>query len=264
VTGTLKHIDGLVDFQRHIYIHDTLDGGFADMLTQVNGKRLARWSGNAGFDEIPLYRNARAVPATTSSANSKIRGHCKCGGVEFWVAKPSARSALAEKVWPELPSPKDVTQTPAPPDSELWWLRDSGSKFRASLCACNSCRLASGMETTFWAYIPTVDLSLDAQGKLPFTLDFGSLKKYSSSPDKHRYFCERCGATCFYDSDDRPYVRDVAIGLLDDPDGSRAESWLGWVTDKLDFREDTDGRSEHLSDAIEEGLRQWGQRVERK
>ncbi|USW55567.1 Putative CENP-V/GFA domain, Mss4-like superfamily protein [Septoria linicola] len=265
-TGTLEDIDGALDWRSHEHIQDTRDGGFADMLLEVNRKELQRWPAHFPYhaepsdtsdpnQELPVYGQSLPQSPTTDRLH-RLQGHCKCGGVSFYVARPSARSALAKKVWPKLPSMNDIEESNVPDETETFWLRDHGTKFLAGLCACNSCRLASGMETTFWAFVPTVDLSIGKNGEEPFTFDFGTLKKYTSSDGCHRYFCNTCGATCFYDADDRKFMKDVAIGLLT-ADGARAESWLGWRTNRLGYREDSMPRAGGLTVGIERGLQAW-------
>ena len=109
-----------------------------------------------------------------------------------------------------------------------------------------------------WAYVPAVDITLDAEGTIPFSRDFGILKHYRSSSEVTRHFCSDCGATIFYDADDRPHVLDVAVGLLSAPEGARAESWLEWRTARLEYREDALPRAESLTLALEQGLKAYG------
>ena len=116
------------------------------------------------------------------------------------------------------------------------------------------------MEMISWAFIPTIDISLDADGGTPFSLPFGSLKSYRSSTDVERYFCGTCGATVFFTADDREGLVDAAAGLLDAPEGARAESWLEWRTTRLSFREDSLPRAEALTLGVEEGLKKFGER----
>jgi hypothetical protein len=56
----------------------------------------------------------------------------------------------------------------------------------------------------------------------------GTLAYYQSSPDVQRYFCRVCSTSTFYACNDRPEIVNVAIGLLEAPDGARAEGFLSW------------------------------------
>lgn len=258
-TGSLEHIEDVVDWQGHEHIRDTLDGGFADFLAELNGEKVARWPGHFEEDEqLPLPWTLSTHAGVKASAEDKLHGHCKCGGVEFWIFRPSARTAFAKKYWPSAP-PADVSALQRPLEEDTV-LRDRGTKFLAGLCACNSCRLASGVEITAWAFVPTMDIALDQEGKIPWSKDFGTLKQYQSSNGAYRYFCGRCGAIVFYDADDRMWFKDIAVGILNASEGARAESWLGWRTRCLGYRDDAVPRAESLALAVENGLREWEER----
>jgi hypothetical protein len=128
-----------------------------------------------------------------------------------------------------------------------------------------------------------VDISLDAEGKLPLELShitdtptststdnnksvFNSkLQTYNSSENVTRSFCSVCGAIVFFalsEPDENPatMLLDVAVGLLDAPEGARAENWLERCTSRLSFREDAVGRAGSLVEGIEQGLREFGKR----
>jgi hypothetical protein len=55
---------------------------------------------------------------------------------------------------------------------------------------------------------------------------------------------------------------DVAVGLLDAPEGARAEDWLEWCTSRLSFREDAVGRADSLVEGIERGLAEFGRKTD--
>ena len=75
-----------------------------------------------------------------------------------------------------------------------------------------------------------------------------------------RWFCERCGATVFFVSDDRPLLMDVSVGLLDPPEGSgaRLEGWLDWWTTHVGFEEDC--KDQELVKQLKKGLKTLGER----
>ena len=54
---------------------------------------------------------------------------------------------------------------------------------------------------------------------------------FKTSPDVHRYFCHRCGATVFWLKDGQDSV-DVGAGLLRSLNGAKVEDLLVW--DKYD------------------------------
>ena len=133
-------------------------------------------------------------------------------------------------------------------------------KYLAGLCGCESCRIGAGVEWASWAFIPTADLSHDADGKEPFRRDFGTLKAYRSSHKATRYFCGTCGAHVLWDGDIRPHFIDVGLGLLDAPEGARAENWFEW---RVEFgpEEDTVPRAKALTQGMKAGLRAYKDRV---
>lgn len=258
-TGTLEQADGVFELNSHEFVGDTFDGGFADFLPTLNGKTLKRRIG--GFqsqEDFPLYSHSPNRPNITPSPSDKLHGHCKCGGVNYWISRPSGRSKKASGAWPDLIIPHHSNQPR--PDPSPWWLPSDGTKFLAGICSCDSCRLDTGMESIQWAFVPTIDISLDEEGKVPFKLPFGTLKEYRSSHDTRRYFCDTCGASVFYTNDDREELMDVTVGTLDAPEGARAESWFEWRTQRLSYREDSIARAESITLGIEDGLEKFGKR----
>jgi len=258
-TGTLEQADGVIEVQAHEHVADTLDGGFSDFLQKVSDEGIERWPhGFREGEQLPLYWHSSSKPHVEPSLTDKLHAHCKCGGINFWIARPSERSTLGKVSWPDvlIPAHSDAPK----PSLETWWICDSGNKFFAGVCSCDSCRLACGMEWIEWAFVPTVDITLDEDGKVPFSRDFSTLKHYRSSGRATRHFCGTCGATVFWDGDERPQLIDVAAGLLDAPEGARAESWLEWGTGRLSFREDAMVRAESLALGVEDGLQAYGKK----
>lgn len=257
VTGTLERIEDVVDWQGHEHLEDTLDGGFADFLTSINDKKMERWPARwAKGGQLPQGWSSPQKPEVKVSPDDKLHCVCKCAGVEFWISRPCNRSTLAQKYYPKHPS-VDISNEDLPPEIETFYMRDNRTKYLAGLCSCNSCRLASGVEITTWAFVPTFQITQDKEGKIPWSENFGTLKKYNSSPGCYRYFCSKCGAIAFYDADDRKWLKDVAVGLVDAPEGSRAETWFGWRTSRLGYRDDDIPRAESYVLGIEKSLREW-------
>ena len=71
-----------------------------------------------------------------------------------------------------------------------------------------------------------------------------------------RYFCGTCGAIVFFCKADRPELLDVAVGVLDAEEGSRAESLLGWNVAGVSKREDGRERAV-VSEDVVESMRVW-------
>lgn len=267
-TGCLDRLDGLVNFSAHIYIEDTVDGGFSDWITHDHGSTLRRSAtGSSSAHLQPGWRGTE-VPSiaelTVSNSPARLHAHCDCGGVNMYIARPSAASENMPAPWP--PNPDVLVPDDSGPsnrhENETWWLRADKQKFLGGVCSCDSCRLATGFEFIEWAFVPTCDLSLDPEGKVPFCREIGTMRKYRSSDSATRWFCGKCFATVFWDGDIRPGLIDVAVGLLDAPEGSRAESWLEWRTERVSYREDAESRALYLVEAVEKGLSTWGKEIQ--
>lgn len=259
--GTLEQADGVFEVETHNWIADTLDGGLSDFLPTVGERQMERWPHHYGQgEELPLFWQSPTRPQVQPSASDGLKAHCKCGGIGFYITRPSARSALGKASWPDVIIPFNSVAPKL--DDRPWWLRDGGKKYLAGVCSCNSCRLACGMEWVQWAFVPTLNITLDAEGKEPFTREFGTLKHYRSSNRATRHFCGTCGATVFWDGDERPQIIDVAVGLLDATEGVRAESWLEWETKRLSYREDAMPRAERLTLGVEAGLKAYAKKYQ--
>jgi len=226
-TGTLEKAEGIIKILGHEHIADTLDGGFSDFFQTIHGERVERWPHHfQQEEELPSYWRSSEPAVNEDPRTERLQVRCKCGGIEFWVSRPSERSASVKAPWPDVLIPFHSGEPK--PSEQAWWLRDQGKKYLAGVCACDSCRLASGMEWVEWAFVPTASISLDSNGEEQFTRDFGTLKHYRSSKEVTRHFCGTCGAMVFWDGDFRTELIDVAVGLFHAPEGARAENWLEW------------------------------------
>lgn len=268
-TGTLQlsNTEGIIEYQSCMWVEDTRDGGASDWLPRMSTHPLKRWIQEANTsNEIPPfhYRNPADTP---EPAKKPIHAHCYCAGVQFWIQPPTPSSRTARSLFPDLLVPYSLGPAASVnPSDTPWWLRDDATRFLAGTCACASCRRASGFGITFWAFIPTVNIYLDADLTCPFPTygpghenDYwGTMKKYTSSEGVTRTFCGKCGANVFWDGGEgkgREGLLDVAVGLLDAESGARAEELLEWWTERVSFREMAVDRG--LVWALEKGLREW-------
>ncbi|KIW08031.1 uncharacterized protein PV09_00975 [Verruconis gallopava] len=253
--------DDIFDFRAHGWIEDTKDGGASVWLKEYKGSPLSRWLIEWNQSpEVPLNWTSDHIEPTnkvSEQADEKLRVHCHCNGVEFFISRPSEDSFKASSPLPDLLVPYNSGQSAQNPENKPWWLSTDHTKYLAGNCACRSCRMTTGFDIQQWAFIPAAGLSL-ANGK-PFNLPFGTLRSYESStkPQRRiRWSCSRCGATVLWTGEERPTLIDVAAGLLDAPSGARAEEWLQWdLADRVSFKEDA--HNTHLADALEKGLVQW-------
>ena len=237
-TGALRNIDAdLVRITQHIFVGDTLDGGASVWLRKPNpdGKEIPRYREYS--EEIPW--SLPEAPAHSSGSDAEeitesLPVSCHCKGVQLLFHQGTYASKKRE----ELP----------------WHIDPRNNKHTATFDACNSCRLQFGTDIVYWTYGELVTISQRDGGAFPRTATelkaavdagdaaIGTLTYYRSSPDVQRYSCKVCSASVFYACDDRPDMVDVGIGLLESPDGARAEKYLSWsFGSPLGYIEDTNG-----------------------
>ena len=85
--------------------------------------------------------------------------------------------------------------------------RISAPPLRVSHCHCATCRRASGAVAMTLAAFPADAVTWE--GEEPRT--------YKSSEFAYRRFCGACGSQLEFGFDDRPEIRVMAVGCMDDP-----------------------------------------------
>ncbi|KAK3370012.1 hypothetical protein B0H63DRAFT_485929 [Podospora didyma] len=238
----------LVRFKDHICIEDTKDGGAAVWLRRQTEDASApvarRWLGRRDKSELippmehwpPVAELQQKQPLAEGDGDIPIR--CHCGGVDLVLRAGAARREFAaqkEKGEEELP----------------WFVDPATFKSVGSLDGCDSCRLSAGVDIFNWTFALVKHLGYAATNtpggdgygfpkssiELRAALEaeggkrdprLGTLAFYVSSPGVQRYFCSRCSACVIYAADDRAEMVDVAVGILDAPEGARAESAISW------------------------------------
>ncbi|KAF1976136.1 hypothetical protein BU23DRAFT_551631 [Bimuria novae-zelandiae CBS 107.79] len=231
-TGTLKNDPtDLVKITNHIFVGDTKDGGASMWLRKPNtdGNEAQRYKARdkdergAPAEPIPYdWPPSHSMTGFEAKTNSPIPIKCKCKGVNL--------------VWqPGTYDGKKVSELP-------WFVDPSTHKALAGFCACESCRLTGGCDVWNWGFAELKDISYaTTQSSFPSSStdlkalvdakdpSLGTLAYYASSPDVQRFFCNHCSATIFYASDDRTFMVDIALGVLEAQDGARAEGVFSWA-----------------------------------
>ena len=260
-TGVVERVVGLdgssmqlEHYTSHEFVGDTVDGGlivcFAATQDEqspifmqgpdeapvkfVSGQRPSPFNPQLGTTALSADHSEKP-PGIGSASSEKLRGSCHCGGVHFSITRPTERSSELSAPWPNLIVPSSSGHAENPKDVK-WWLRVGGTKYLAGTCACRSCRLESGTPIQTWAFVPKANIEQLDGSALDF--DMGTLKQYNSSPGCYREFCSTCGATVFWHCEERPELIDLSVGILRAPEGSRAEEWLEWWTDRVSFKEE--------------------------
>lgn len=248
-TGVLEKADGVVRVGSQIFVADCKDGGLRDWIPDVDA-----WE---GFSKVSKKLDGIWSDGAKGSADEarELQAYCRCEGVRFMITRPDESSANLSAPRGDIVGPPTTEQDPSKAD-EAWWLRENGTKYLGGTCACNECRLASGFDIQAWAFVPKANMK-QLDGK-PLDFNAGTLKRYDSSEGVYREFCSKCGATVFWHSDSRPDLIDVSVGLLDAEEGPRAESWLGWRTERVSFEEEAQNKD--LISKLGAGLKQWGEK----
>ncbi|KAF1951640.1 hypothetical protein CC80DRAFT_496020 [Byssothecium circinans] len=278
-TGTLRldkeegeGIEGVVEYQSCMWIEDTRDGGGSRFITHVGGKQLERYLQEPNFtSRVPLDWRVDTPPSTAKDTFQKgmrktqaTHATCHCAGVQFWITPPNEASKTASSPYSDLLIPYHLGPNASEnPRNHPWWLGGSNrDRFLAGTCACTTCRRALGFDITFWAFVPAVNIFLDADCTLPFSHGegqtreyWGSMSTFRSSSNVTRTFCRKCGANVFWDGDERPSIIDVSVGLLNADDGARAEHILTWWPGRVSFAEDA--QNKRLIKGLEDGLKKW-------
>lgn len=269
----------------HRCVSSTDDGGIASFLQASSDGELLSECYTAIQDKSSLderqYLNGQSDGHTASpdpvwgskgeaeaETDPQLCASCHCGGVQFYITPPDDSSKSASFPWPDLLVPYHSGSHDNSADVK-WWLRGeeeeegSGSVnddrsrrfYLAGLCACNSCRLASGFPIQSWAFVPRTNIfKLDGS---PLSYDITTLQRYESSPGVYREFCRACGATVFWHCEERPGVVDVSVGLLQAKTGARAEGWLRWAINRVSFSEQAPDKG--LIRTLQDGLRTWAE-----
>jgi hypothetical protein len=223
------------EYMRHIFVGDTGDGGIAEKLEWIGGKRLTLWNERQRDEEGEGARfgeqGERAlwqqeIEDDKRRGSGKLRAACHCGGVAFSIDRPKEVERAA-KIGAH--------------DTSKWPGRH---------CACNSCRLTSSSFITSWVSVTAVaitvnDRSMDPEDKLQ-----GLGTEYGSSKGRKRTFCPVCGSSVSYKQEDGQSVVQIAAGLIEGK-GAMASNWVDWRKE-VDGIEDV--RMKAVVEAFPKGL----------
>jgi hypothetical protein len=75
-------------------------------------------------------------------------------------------------------------------------------------CHCANCRRAAGAQSVAWITVPVSH----------FAFEKGTAKRFRTETKAWRTFCDVCGTSLTYESDDRPGEIDITTGSLDHPE----------------------------------------------
>ncbi|KAH6711993.1 hypothetical protein BKA61DRAFT_553276 [Leptodontidium sp. MPI-SDFR-AT-0119] len=252
--------EDIIKVSRHDFVLDTIDGGIVPFLLNLNGRSIPTWSAAADLStpdtkpDLP-HEDLLQLPIISSrnsrsrDENSYLSVKCHCGGVSLLIERGNYTSS----------SPVEFSTRSLPTDP---------TKHLTYLCACRSCRLATGVSLTAWTLVPpssvfngnlspappktnTHELSPSippSTNLLPVVFGYHTsnlesnlgltLKHNWSSTDTCRSFYRVCGATVSYWCAKRPLEVDLAVGLFRAEEGSLARSWMEWRWGRCSFEEE--------------------------
>lgn len=214
-------------FKTHLHPGSTTDGGLASMIPTIEGRDMEMVD--------PEQPTVSHTSPEDGSSKDELLAQCHCGGVSFKIARPS---------------PGFV----ASPDGQVWLSSVDKSKWLACLDTCDDCRLVNGTHVIGWMFVPVSHLSPTPSSNLII----GSSKAYRSTAEVLRTFCGRCGATVFYNCDERPGIVDIATGILRDPEGVMVENWVLWRAGRVSWAENGLRYHAGFTAALMEGMKEWG------
>ena len=254
--GVLDRTEGIVKIRAHIWVGDTLDGGFANHFRMLDNVELPRYKEGFGSELLsPTWRDP-VLDGHSKGSQDNLPVYCHCRTVSFNITRPNEDSTLPSAPFPDVLCPYNVTHLYKirNPSDQKWWLRANNTRYLAGYCMCPTCRLTSGMELQTWAFVPIWNI-LDPRTNEPISLRETDkrppgLKQYMSTPGRYRECCETCGAVVFWWQSNRQELIDISVGLFDEKagGGARAEDWLEWHKDRISFSDSA------MSPALVKGL----------
>ncbi|PSR82444.1 hypothetical protein BD289DRAFT_13931 [Coniella lustricola] len=248
----------LIELAEHIVLDDTMDGGLSPILRRpndtVHAKRqpATRWAGRQLLSkEIPEGEDHWPEPPAADWRNSEVREiplWCHCRGVNLVYRCQEAYREHAAMDADKLPDTVDplTRKTVVETDACTFCRTSCGTDFMHwTFSALRHLRYAHEDAKTHQQHQKDPEASTAGAFSLPATLldlyaavtapredrdpRLGTLAVYCSSEGRKRYFCSNCSACVFFASDANHDVIHVAMGLLDSPDGARAEGSFGWL-----------------------------------
>ncbi|TLS29949.1 hypothetical protein PpBr36_03949 [Pyricularia pennisetigena] len=219
----------------HMWVGDTLDGGASGWIERnaVGGEEIRRWREHRGEELTRGWgQDFAAAQKRDAAVPEKTLIGCHCGGVALVLRSAAARRDERGPL-PECVHPESL-------------------RYRANICACDSCRRASGAEVTPWATVPLSHIEAVGAAGFPASIhalkdavdkgQFGSLTYFESSENVERYRCGVCSAGVFWAVHDQVDTVCVAVGVLQGEGGARKEGLLEWeFTRGVLFKEDVKG-----------------------
>ncbi|KAK6539170.1 hypothetical protein TWF694_009414 [Orbilia ellipsospora] len=210
-------LEDVINITMHCLIKDTIDGGASSWVGDWSKEKQPHFHGRWDEPPLPSRKDAQALLENHSypTGRKELDGWCKCQGVKLRIIR-----------------------------------EDESQKYKAILCACDSCRLAAATDIVPFVLVPRtkaffVKGGADNQELLewPQAWDdtakakFDNMIIYESTPGKVAWgSCRNCGARVFYQRyakrREGVEVVEPLTGLFgaDTTKGILHLDWLDWIT----------------------------------
>lgn len=247
------------------YVNDTMDGGLVGRMIEVAAMEknpssnvpgegiikendpLANVYADIWFGTKMSTSDIEALVAESKTRedrdSDRLDGECHCGSIKFCLTKPFPLEQYDEQTRNHL--------------------RHDPTRYPTGTCLCRSCRASTGNPIHTWTWVPPQNVVTTSGEPVDFFMgekgmkSLGpALKQYKTSAPVTWYFCGTCGATIFYEADNRDYVIDISIGVFRSKMGALARDFLRWEWDE----DITAGecRIRKLMESVDEDMAQRG------
>lgn len=258
-TSCLDNNPGIVTYACHQFVWDTVDGGASMWVhPSTSGGRLKRWKDKREqSDELGVawpYEEAgnkqiHIAKSDTLASPDLTPLRCHCNGVNLFLRSGTRLAELDKPSSSHAVSAKRLEDLGIEPGT---------GRYITVMDTCDSCRLNVSADISYWASAPISHIVYGGGAQAESLFDtasdlreaiaksdprLGTLSRYSSSPGVDRYSCSKCSASFFATNENASSseVITIAVGVMDHPDGARAEGLLSWDYSRMDFLEDGDG-----------------------
>lgn len=237
------HAEDTFQIRTHCFTNSALAGGLYEWLPTMDGRPVHVWNPDPSDASFPPPPGEKDRPRQEFDAHGgeRLRAQCHCGGVSFTIPRPTV---------PEVRGDEFLRRFVSPLEKDRWV---------ATLDACDDCRLVDGTHVAAWTFVPLALL----EPRIGPDLQIGTAKTFASSEGVLRSFCGVCGATVFFDCEERrpsekSHVVDVAVGILRAPEGILAERWLTWRTGRVAWYKCGEKFDPVFARSLAKGIDEWG------
>jgi hypothetical protein len=145
-----------VKVSRHDNVLDTLDGGLAPLLLNLNGRSIPTWSAtpqqppNQHSFDLP-YATILSLPSKSVTTplgpddGAYLTAKCHCGGVSLLIKRANYTF-------------DSDSSSNSNPEASARYVTSDFTKYLTYLCACRSCRLSTGVPLVPWTLIPPANI----------------------------------------------------------------------------------------------------------